>query len=90
MLFPYTLFPAGNELILKQTKNTSSGWKPFVHSKEELFPSTSCLAGDKLVPKQTKNTATGYLTSHYLVFTVNIHVFISTQLQFVMASNIGT
>ncbi len=25
MLFPYTSFPAGNELILKLTKNTASG-----------------------------------------------------------------
>ncbi len=31
MFFPYTLFPAGNELVLKLTKNTASYlWKPFL------------------------------------------------------------
>ncbi len=48
MLFPYTLFPAGNELILKLTKNTASGsnmgWEHYLEIKTIicLFEGFAC------------------------------------------------
>ncbi len=55
VVFPYTLYPAGNELVPSTTKNTASGcsvgsllsWIPRKRKQQAIYGSLRCISSDK-------------------------------------------